>query len=70
MKNLKTIIIAMLMALAASINLSAQGGRGIYQPDNPAMPLFTLADSTVLFSPGDAGSKFYRIPAICTTNTP
>ena len=59
----------MLMALAASINLSAQGGRGIYQPDNPAMPLFTLADSTVLFSPGDAGSKFYRIPAICTTNT-
>ena len=59
----------MLMMLAAVGNLSAQGGRGIYQPDNPAMPLFTLADSTVLFSPGDAGSKFYRIPAICTTNT-
>ena len=57
------------MMLAAVGNLSAQGGRGIYQPDNPAMPLFTLADSTVLFSPGDAGSKFYRIPAICTTNT-
>ena len=29
--------------------------------------LFTVADSVLLFSPGDAGSKYYRIPALCTT---
>ncbi|MGM9804229.1 MAG: hypothetical protein ACI308_08650, partial [Muribaculaceae bacterium] len=30
--------------------------------------LFAVSDSTVLFMPGDAGSRFYRIPALCTTN--
>lgn len=29
--------------------------------------LFAVTDSVVLFSPGDAGSKYYRIPALCTT---
>ena len=59
----------LLLMLGAVTATWAQRGLHIYQPENPAEPLFSIADSVVLFSPGDAGSKFYRIPAICTTNT-
>ena len=69
MKPLKAIALLLMLMLGAVTEIWAQRGLHIYQPENPAEPLFTIADSVVLFSPGDAGSKFYRIPAICTTNT-
>lgn len=64
---MKTFISATL-ALFFSLGLTAQVNSQ-YFPENPDQPLFTIADSVVLFAPGDAGSKFYRIPAICTANS-
>lgn len=68
MRTLKAIALISMMIIGSFSEAWAQRGHHIYQPDNLAEPLFTIADSVVLFSPGDAGSKFYRIPAICTTN--
>ncbi len=68
MKTLKTILLSAVLLSVFCTTASSQR-KEMFYPEDPSAPLFSIADSVVLFSPGDAGSKFYRIPAICTTNT-